>query len=239
MFQHGALGSVGAERDHPVPPAFADEEVAARGADAERIAQPGSQRAYAAAFEIEHKHAPAAAAFHQIVHPLAVRTRRRPVGGDQRPARPRPQRVDRMHRGIVECHGGRRRGRRREYPYLAPVQSDRDAAIRQAAQCGDGAIETPDLGAGGAVEAQDRSAVGDVERLAVGGEVFGRVELPDDLGLFQHLVRLQRAVERRHGDGRIAPSQQAVGEIFQGRDHLLFPQRRSYWTKPGSAPSSL
>ena len=79
---------------------------------------------------------------------------------------------------------------------------------------------------------QQRGAVGDVERLAVGGEVLGRVELGDDLGLFQDLVRLQRAVERRHGDGRIAPPEQAVGEALQRRDHWLFPQRLSYCTKP-------
>ena len=101
------------------------------------------------------------------------------------------------------------------------------------------AVETPDLGGGGAIEAPKRSAVGDIERLAVGGEVLGRVELPDKLGLFQDLVRLQRAVERRHRDGCVTPPQQAVGEGLQRCDHLLLPQRRSYWTKSGSAPAEL
>ena len=78
-----------------------------------------------------------------------------------------------------------------------------------------------------------------IERLAVGREILGRVELSDRLGVFQDLVGLQRAVKGRHGDGGVAAPQKAFGKAFQRGDHLLFPQRRSYWTKSGSAPVSL
>ena len=75
-----------------------------------------------------------------------------------------------------------------ENPHLASVKRDRDAAIGQAAQRGDAAVEAPDLGGGGAVEAEDRHPVDDVKGLAVGGEILGRLELADRLGFLQNAV---------------------------------------------------
>src|SRR6185437_7121150 len=129
--------------------------------------------------------------------------------------------------------------RRRKHPDFAAVKRHRHAAIAHAAQRGDRAIETPDLRRARRIEPPDRHAVGDVDRLAVGRDILGRIELPGGLGLLQDLVRLQRTVERRHGDGGVAPPEQAVGEFLQRPDLWPFPQRRSYWTKFGSALPSL
>src|ERR1039458_159675 len=99
--------------------------------------------------------------------------------------------------------------------------------------------KTFDLGGGGGVEAQNGRSVRDVERFAVGYEILGRIELPDRLRLFQNLVGLQCAIERRNSDGCVASPKKAIGKGPERGDHLLFPQRRSYWTKSGSASASL
>src|SRR5262249_30088047 len=82
-------------------------------------------------------------------------------------------------------------------------------------------------------------AIRNEERITVDCQVFGRLAFQQRLGLLQQLIGLQRAVERRHGDGPLAAAEEAVGELADGGDHDCFPQRLSYWTKLGSAFSSL
>ena len=165
---------------------------------------------------------------------------RRAVGGDQRSVSRRRQRVDRVHRGIAKTSPWRdaadgvanTRTSRPSSATARPPSGRQHSAVIGRSNRLTSAVAAPS-------RRRNAIAVGDVERLAVGREILGRVELPDRLGLFQDLVRLQRAVERRHRDGRVAASEPAVGEFLQRRDHLLFPQRRSYWTKFGSASPSL
>src|ERR1700676_2059171 len=108
------------------------------------------------------------------MRPLPVGAGGRSIGGDQRCSGSRRQRVDRIDRWIRQRRLGRRRRRRREYLHLASVERDGDAAIRQTTKRGDGAVKAPDLNGGRAVEAQDGGAIGDIECLAVGGEILWR-----------------------------------------------------------------
>ena len=85
----------------------------------------------------------------------------------------------------------------------------------------------------------DARSIGDQNAVAVGGDVARILEFGDDLGLFQHLVGLQRTVEDRNGDRGLTAAQDPVAELAHRLDHADLPQRWSYWMKFGSAFASL
>src|SRR6202012_3646837 len=95
-----------------------------------------------------------------------------------------------MQRGIRESRGGFRRRGACKYPYFAPFERDRETTAGKAAERRNGVVKSPDFRGScrAGVKAQDGRAIGDVEGVSVGREVFGRFELPDRLGRFQYLV---------------------------------------------------
>ena len=90
-----------------------------------------------------------------------------------------------------------------------------------------------------AFDARKAGAVGEVDVDPVGGQILGRGAFEQNLGAFERLVRLQRAVERRHGDGRFAAAEKTLRKIAKNAEHYCLAHRFSYCAKVRSAPSSL
>jgi hypothetical protein len=122
---------------------------------------------------------------------------------------------------------------------LSTGERDGEVAFRQNGESGDRPLEAAHFRRNVVVEFEKARSVGEIDRASVRREVLGSGALEEGLRRLQLLVWLQRAVEGRHGDGGVASAQEPVGEIANSVDHASRPQRFSYWTKLGSASSSL
>ena len=239
MFERRAPAAFRADRQQPVPPAFADQRAVGRGRDAEGIAETARQNLDLPGREIDRQQPSSRSAAHQVVRPARWRLFGRTVGRKQRTGRRGRKRIHRCHVGAGDDDVLIGIPRCRKDAHLASVERCGEPPIRQCTQRRHVAVETPHRLCCVVGEAQDIRAIGDVERATVAREIVRLFEFSRDFGVFENLVWLQCAIERRHGDRSVTAAENAVREISQRGDHDVFPQRRSYCTKFGSAFSSL
>ncbi|MEY9623925.1 hypothetical protein [Bradyrhizobium ottawaense] len=210
-----------------MPPAFADEYGAVACDGAESVAQSAGKLADRARLRIEPQQPAGPAELHQIARPVADIVQRRSIGCDQPPVGRGRQRIDGvqpLRKGGPGCLG---RGVVVE-PDLHAAERDGKATTGQGRQRGDRPLEAANRRCRVSGQTRQPRAIGDEQRGAVRGEILRRVAFEQDLRLLERLVGLQRPVERRHGDSRLATAEEAVGEFSDSDDHDGFPQRLSY-----------
>ena len=219
-------------------PALADQDFAAGRAGAERIAESVDDLPHPPRRRIQRQQPPGLAFLHEIVGPALRGLRARTVSRQQHTPGARGERVDGVHSRIGKGDplvGARGRA---EHAHLTPGQRHRETAARKAAEGADLPIEPTNLARPRSLDHPNDGTVRDVDILAVAGQILRRVEIRDRLRALELLVRLQGAVERRHCHRRLAPPEPVVGQAPQ-HPYQTRPHRRSYWTKFGSASSSL
>ena len=169
--------------------------------------------------------------------PVVARLLERAVGDHQASVGRRPIALTACSGALAgPVEASRRAGRRRCAPRGRRARPR--GRRRAGAERGDGAVEARDLGSlPRGAEAHDRARRRRPSRCRSPSVARSpaSLELGDDLGVLEELVRLQRAVEHRHRDRGVAAAEDPVAELTQRVDHAAFPQRRSYWTKSGSA----
>ena len=221
-----------------MPPAFADEHAAVVHRGAEGVAQSAGKLRDRARLRIEPQHPAGPAELHQIARPVVDTAHRGSVGCDQRPIGRGGERVDGVQ-PLRKDARGRLGGDVIVEPNLRAADCDGKAPAGQGCQRRDWPLECPDRRCRVSAQTYQPRPVGKEQRIAVRGEILRGLACEQDLRLLERLVGLQGAVERWHGNGRLAATEETVGESAECGDHDDVPQRLSYCTKLGSALSSL
>src|SRR6185437_9091680 len=188
---------------------------------------------------IDREQPATASTIEEIACPILIGLVCRAVGREHAAIGTGRQRIDRAHATTRNHLPGIGPFNRPKYPDFRATQRHCEPAARQATKRRDRPLKTSDLPRRGASATAQYCSVGEIEHIVDAADILRLGELRDHLSALQQLVRLQRTVKCRHRDRGIAPSKDAVEEVLQGRDHADFPHRRSYWTKFGSAFSSL